>query len=204
MRRSTRAAILAACGLVLLAGSAAAQGGDDKGKGDDRDQEKTCKKAARIIAKGHVEQDERWAYAFIVECPGGAPALAGAWTSPPSNADALHALAARSRELADRRIVDAMLIAVRNTQLSQGVRRIAIDVLLAQYHPSIVAGGVTWEYPETAGLASRSDYYQVPGEQPVTPADRQRIVEVFREMSVSDPDPQIRRVAKRIFTDLPR
>ena len=202
--RLTRAAILAACGLVLLAGSAAAQGGDDKGKGDDRDQEKTCKKAARIIAKGHVEQDERWAYALIVGCPDGAASLASAWASSPSDSNALHDLADRSRELADRRIVDAMLIVVRNSQLTQGVRRIAINVLLGEYHPTIWVSRATWERPETVGLAHGADYYQIPGEQPVTAADRQRIVEAFREMSVSDPDPQIRRVAKRIFTDLPR
>ena len=204
--RSIRAVILAACGLVFLAGSAAAQGGDDKhkDKGDDRNQEMTCKKAARIISKGHVEQEERWAYAFIVGCPGGAASLASAWTSWPSDAEELHALAARSREVADRRIVDAMLVAVRNTQRSQGDRRIAINVLLAQYDPTVTAGNPTWEDPEHTWISGVFHQYQVPGEQPVTAADRQRILEAFQEMSVSDPDPLVRRVAKRIFAALPR
>ena len=202
MTRYTRWAIHAACGLVLLSRPAAAQGGGDKG--DDREQERTCKKVARIIAQGHVDEDERWAYGLIVRCPGATATLASAWGSSPSDTNALHDLAARSRSVADRRIVDAILLVVRNTQLSQVVRRIAIDVLLAQYDPATSVGNATWKEPEYSGLGHASDYYQIPGEQPVTAADRQRIVEAFREMGVSDPDPQVQRVAKRIFTVLSR
>lgn len=199
MRRSTRVALLTALGLVLWARSARGQDADGK----ESDAEKTCEKAAKALTKGHPEKKDLWAFSVIVKCPGAGALLAAGWSPVPIDSTELFSLSAASVSVADVRILNAILVVVQNTSVAQAARRIAIDVALSQYAPDIRVGNGGWASPdERASLGRMMDYYQVAGEQPITEADRQQIVEAFRAMGTTDPDPQIRRVATLIVREL--
>jgi hypothetical protein len=193
MMHTTHAA-LAALGLLFLSAPAGAQ--------EDRSQVDVCTAAAKVAAEARDPRVVSAAYAVLARCPNGSATLASAWAAPPADAAALAQLTHRSVEVADRRILDASLGALQNTAASAAVRRAALDVVLSQHSPSVVVSRSTWEDPEHTSLASQSDYYQVPGEQPITAADRERIVAAFRLMKESDPDPQLRKMAARIVADL--
>jgi|BarGraNGADG00212_1021973.scaffolds.fasta_scaffold18033_2 hypothetical protein len=199
MKPSTRALLFAIVSLMVVVGRAIAQ--DDPN--DDNPQDHTCDKAAKILAKGHPAKKELWALGVMVKCAGGAAALAGAWSPVPTDSTELFVLADASRDVADVRVLNAALAAVQNASVPQTTRHIAIDVVLAQYGPMISLGAQNWT--DDTGrwtLAMSQDYYQVTGEQPVTAADRQRIVAAFRTLSTTDPDPKIRRVAALVAQEL--
>jgi hypothetical protein len=193
MMHTTRAT-LAALGLLLLAGPAGAQ--------EDRSRVDICTAAAKVAAEAHDPRVVSAAYAVLARCPNGSATLANAWAAPPADVEALSQLTHRSIEVADRRILDATLLTLQNTAASASARRAALDVVLSQHSPAVVVGRSTWEDPEHTSLAHRNDYYQVPGEQPITAADRARIVDAFRAIRDSDPDPQLRKVAARIVSSL--
>ncbi len=166
------------------------------------DSDKSCGRAEKILAKGHPEQKEAWAYSVIIRCSGGGATLATLWNPPPADSAGLAQLASASADLADRRVLDAALLAFSTTTLSQPTRRAAMVVSLAQYAPDLSISTSTWSDPEHAILASRSDYFQRPGDVPLVPADRDRIRAAFAVAAQTDPDPQIRRVAIRLVHDL--
>jgi hypothetical protein len=182
-------------GLTLLATTAKAQ--DDGG-------DHTCDKAAKIVARGKPEKKELWAFAALVSCSGGAATVASAWNSPPADTDAFHALAAASYSVADHRILTAVLGVVRNTGISSQQRRVAINVALSQFSPSLAIPSYSWANPATAILGHQSDYHQLAGDQPVTAADRQAVVDALRSLGSSDPDPVLQQVAARVAMALAR
>lgn len=186
-------ATLAALGLLLIAGEARAQA---------ETTHMDCTAAAQVALNAQDPRITSIAYSVLARCPDGSSSLASAWSNPPADPEILSKLAHRSAELADVRILNAVLATLQNTGASAAARRAALDVVLAQYSPSVVASRSTWEDPEHASLGYRSDVYQVQGEQPVTAADRDRIVAAFRSMSASDPDTDLRRIATRIVKDL--
>ena len=196
MMPTTRAA-LAALGLLMLAGTAGVAGAQE-----DRSSKDICTAAARVAVAAHDARVVTSAYGVLARCPNGSATLATVWASPPTDGDALAQLAHRSVEVADRRILDASLAALQNTAASAAARRAALDVVLSQYNPEVVVSNSTWEDPEHTSLGRRNDYYQVAGEQPITAADRDRIVAAFRAMKDTDPDTQLRRIAARIVMDL--
>jgi len=198
MKQPIRALLLATVGLMFLAGRAIAQ--DDRG--DDNPQDHTCDKAARILAKGHPAKKEQWALGLMVKCAGGAAALAGLWSPLPTDSTALFALASSSRSVGDVRVLNAALAVVQNASISQATRRVAINVVLAEYAPAISLGNANWADPEHTSLGLLSDVYQRAGEQPVTAADRQRVVAAFVALSTAEPNPLLRRVAAMIAREL--
>jgi hypothetical protein len=198
MKQSTRALLLAAVSLMAVAGRAIAQ--DDPN--DDNPQDHTCDKAAKIWAKGHPAKKDLWAIRVTAKCAGGAATLARAWSPVPTDSTELFDLAAASRHVADGRVMNAALAVMQSASLPQATRRIAINVVLAQYGPMIAVGNAQWADPEHASLALVSDYDQIAGEQPVTAADRQRVVSASLALSTTDPDPQVRRVTAMIAREL--
>jgi hypothetical protein len=74
----------------------------------------------------------------------------------------------------------------------------------SKYNPSVDIMSGNWDNPENTLLARVSDYYQVPGEQPITAADRQQVVELFQQLSATASTQQWRRVAALVARDLPR
>lgn len=191
----THRLFLLALAVCIPAASSAAHAQDDK---DD----KSCSKAARIIAKGHPEHKEEWAYAVIGRCPGGAGVLAAAWSPLPSDSSTFANLISGSADLADRRILDAALGAFADAALPPTRRRDILNVIIFEYAPDRVVSDGLWNDPEHGILASRMDFYQQPGEQPLTAADRQRILDSLRAASTNDPDLHMRRVLARIVHDL--
>jgi hypothetical protein len=163
--------------------------------------EKSCEKAVKIVAKGHVEARNRWAFAMVTRCKGGGSALAAAWQRPPRDPDALTQLVHRSGNISDRRILDAAM-SVLQSPTDEPRRRAALRAVVAQYNPSYTMMSTTWDDPETSGLGRQSDYYQVPGEQPVNASDRARVVAAMRTIAASDADAKWRRLATRLASDL--
>jgi hypothetical protein len=188
---------LAVLSVALLASSVGAQ------EENEPSQAEVCAAAAKVIAHATDPRLRSAAYAIMVRCPNSAASLASVWVRPPGDSASLAQLARESADLSDRRILDATLPVVQNAALPESTRRAALDVVLAQYAPSLAIGGGTWADPEHTSLAGRSDYYQVPGEQPIAAVDRQRIIDTFRQMSTTAADVQWRRIATRIVHDLP-
>ena len=110
-------------------------------------------------------------------------------------------LVAYSTRVAVRRILDASLSLVQ-TGPNVAQRRAALAVVLAQFDPSLTVSQHMWVIPDSMSLPRESDYSQRPGEQPPTAADRQRIVDTFRQLSTADPDPSWRGVARLIVREL--
>lgn len=186
----------AVVGMLLLTSRAIAQADDPS--------DHSCDKAAKIVAKGHPEKKDQWALQTLVSCAGGAAALATDWSPAPTDDTELLVLAASSGQLADERVLNVVLSAVQNSALPQSTRRIAMNVVLAQYSPTIVVSDLDWADPAPSSLRRNMDYYQIVGEQPITTTDRQRVVATFQAMSSTDPDPQVRRVAAMIARELSR
>lgn len=164
--------------------------------------EEVCELAAKVIANSRDPRLLGPAYLAIGYCPQASASLASAWASPPSDSAAMFRLRRESSDISDRRIVDATLSVVSNNALPTSMRHAALDVVLAQYHPSVVLPNSAWANPQLVSLGSVSHYYQIPGAQPVTDTDRLRIVAAFRQMSTSDPDARWRLLAKHIAADL--
>ena len=118
---------LVVVGLTLLAASAAAQN-------DQNDH--SCDKAAKIVANGHPAKKEVWAYSLLITCSGGATTLAGAWSSPPADTDAFHALAGSSYSVADHRIVSAVIAVALDSHYPRRQRWTALNVAVAQFNPA--------------------------------------------------------------------
>ncbi|MHB1311827.1 MAG: hypothetical protein ACYC3L_07395 [Gemmatimonadaceae bacterium] len=195
LRRSRRQAVLILLGLATLSCSSAAQ--KDRAKDDE---EKTCDKAARILEKGHPEKRSLWAYGTISGCPGAAGVLRTSWADPPSDPDELHSIAAATYEVADSRLVTALLNLVQQTPLPLITRVTVLKLLVSQYNREKVVNFRSGD--STAWVGTIDHTYQVSGEQPVTTADRQRMREVFRSMAASDPQPRIRAAAKAIMREI--
>jgi hypothetical protein len=197
MTHSTHALKLAVLSVALLASSVGAQ---EERKPSPAE---ICAAAAKVVATAPDPRIRSAAYVILSRCPNAAASLASVWATPPVDAEALAQLRWKSASLSDRRILDATLPVVQNAGLSESTRRAALDVVLAQYAPSVAISTATWADPEHASLAVQSDYYQVPGEQPIAAADRQRIIDTFRQMGTTATDVQWRRIATRIVHDLP-
>ena len=197
MKHVKRTVTLALCGFLLAGCSARAQ---ENGK---RDKEFTCKAAEEVAAHARAPEVVSQAYTTLMRCPNAGGALAAAWANLPGDSAVLSELAIRSMYIQDRRILEATLPLVQIVGTSAAIRRHALDVVLALYRPSVAVSRSTWADPLHSSLASQSDYSQIPGEQPLTAADRQRIIDVFRQLSVTDPDLHWRQLAKRIADDLP-
>ena len=195
MRRSRRWAALFLLGSATLSGSAVAQ--NNRGQGND---DKTCDKAAKILEKGHPKKKELWAYGTISGCPDAANLLRAAWADPPSDPEQLHAIAAATYEVADSRIVTALLAVVQQTGLPFATRVVTLKLLVSQYNREKVVGFTSDD--STAWVGTIDHTYQVSGEQPVTIADRQRMRDAFRAMAASDPQPRIRAAAKAIMLEI--
>jgi hypothetical protein len=185
--------------LSLLPTLLVAQNRDDHGERDHA--EKRCREATEVLGKHHIEQGDKWAFAVVMRCPDAGRAFAAAWGHLPTNPAVFQELINRSGEVSDRRILNAAMGTLQSATV-ETQRRGALDAVLKQFHPSLVLGRA-WNNPENTTLGSLSDYYQRPGEQPITPADRQRVVDLFRQMSTRDANAQWRRVATRLATDLP-
>jgi hypothetical protein len=163
----------------------------------------SCKEARKILVGRRVNTAERWVFAHITTCPGASEVLAAAWAHPPTKADLLRDLVGRSGGIADRRILNAALTAMQAAPL-EAQRRAALSVVLTQYNPSVAMTTWIWDNPENTILANVSDYYQVPGEHPITAADRQQVVDLFQQLSTTASTQQWRRVAALVARDLPR
>ena len=126
----------------------------------------------------------------------GPPALAALWSSPPSDTDALRALAGASFVLRDRRILDAAREAALKPNNSTGVRITAM-ITLARYLDStlvVIQISPGAAQPATDGVADGTSP-PVDGVQPLPPDARDRILEVLRRLE-ADPDPVIRATAE--------
>ncbi len=165
-------------------------------------EEMTCDKAARILAKGHPEKKEPWAFSVMMKCSGGAAALASLWTPPPADSTELDALVAASLRLADQRLLDSAVAAFRNTALPLATRRVLVNVILGEYQPGLSVSDVMWSEPEKWILSRRFDVTQHVGEFPIGDADRARIRALFTATATTDPDPLVRRVAARVAATL--
>jgi hypothetical protein len=160
---------------------------------------RTCAVASTLLANGSpLQPTDQWAYSFIVACPGGGAALAHAWTPPPTDSLEVAELRRGSTQLADLELLNATLAALQDVNQPMLTRRAALQVVVAQYAPQYDVSGATWNQPETAGVGIQADYYQVAGSNPVTPADRQRIISVLQSMGVSEPDLKLRAVTHAI------
>lgn len=197
MKHTKRTVTLALCGIGLAGCSAWAQ---EAGKPDNA---LTCKAAEEVAAHARAPGVVRQAYTTLMRCPNAGGALAAAWANLPGDSAVLSELAIRSMYIQDRRILEATLPLVQIAGTAAAIRRHALDVVLALYCPSVAVSRSTWADPVHSSLASQSDYSQIRGEQPLTASDRQRIVDVFRQLSTTDPDLHWRQLAKRIADDLP-
>lgn len=196
MTHFKRAIELASVGVVLLAGQVRAQEHREPSPAE------ICEAAGKLAAVATDPRVLSVAYLVLDRCPNSAATLANIWATPPASAEALFQLVRKSADMSDRRILDATLPVVQNASVPLATRRAALDVVLAQFNPSVVISDAAWLDPEHSSLGSRSDYYQAPGEQPITAADRQRIITTFHQMSISAANSQWRRVAKRIESTL--
>lgn len=195
MSRSCRRGALVILGFAALSRPGFAQ--SERGQGND---DKSCVKAAKILEKGHPDKKELWAYGTISGCAGAAGLLGASWVDPPSDPEALQALAAATYEVADSRIVTALLTAVQQTQLSFVTRVTVLKLLISQYNKE---KGLGFDSRDSSAWIGRYDHaYQVSGEQPVTPADRQRMRDAFIALAASDPQPRIRAAAKAIMREI--
>jgi hypothetical protein len=113
-------------------------------------------------------------------------------------------LVAASRSLADHRILVAVHAVASDGRMSQAIRRVAVDVVLGQYNPTLSLLKSAWTKPATSVLAQQEDYYHVRGEQPVTAADRQQVIQTFVSIGTTDPDPVAKKVLGRIGAELSR
>jgi len=193
MKSFERCVSIATLVLVSLSSASFAQASGNPG---DR-----CRAASEVLAHENIVPADRWAFAAIVACPDAGSVLAGVWSHLPTDAGILRDLTHRSGDIADRRILDAAMSAMHSTTVDAH-RRAALNTVLKQYGPSLVMTTGNWENPESTGLGRNSDYYQVPGEQPITPGDRQRVISVFREMGRTETDIKWRRVAAMIAAEL--
>jgi len=196
MTHSARAIQLASLGVLLLAGQAKAQEHHQPSPAE------ICAAAEKVISVATDPRIVSAAYIVLSGCPNSAATFASAWSTPPVDSQVLFHLVRKSSDLSDRRILDATLPVLQNAGLPEATRRAALDVVLAQFHPSFRLGNDTWLDPEHTSMGNEFDYYQAPGEQPITSADRQRIIATFHQMSISAADSQWRRVAKRIESTL--
>lgn len=184
--------------LGLLAGSSVVfPQKSDSGSGND---DHSCDKAAKILARGKPQQKENWAYATIAGCRGGAASLATAWQDPPTDSIALWHLLAGSWRVRDRRIVSAVAATVTNGSLPHAVRFAAVNILLSQYdRTSRVISD--WD-PEKGAVGRASDLYMKDGEQPVGVVDRQLIASTILQLSHTDADPWMQSLAKIVAVDM--
>ena len=196
MMRAPGRFCVAVIGFLASATTAFSQKSDDGSGNDDH----SCDKAAKILARGKPQKKEEWAYSTISRCAGGAANLATAWGDPPSDSVALWHLLAGSWEIRDRRIVSAVAVTVANASLPHAVRFAAVRILLAQYDRTSRVRA-DWD-PEEGAVGTASDVYMTDGEQPVGAADRLLIASTILRMSNSDADPWMQALAKVIAVDM--
>lgn len=194
--RAPRRLCVAALGFLACSTVAFPQKSDSGSGNDDH----SCAKAAKILARGKPQQKENWAYATIAGCTDGAASLARAWEDPPTDSLALWHLLAGSWRVRDRRIVSAVAVTVTNGSRPHAVRFAAVNILLAQYdRTSRVISD--WD-PEKGAVGRASDVYMTDGEQPVVAADRQLIASTILHMSNTDADPWMQSLAKIVAVDM--
>ena len=192
----TRTAITTALAVVALASHAAAQ--------DTRrpSPQEICAAAEAVVAHARSPQLLTFAYAVVEKCPNAGATLARAWVTPPTDSIGLLRLSMTSRAISDRRLLDATLPIVQNAGAPEAQRRAALGVVLAQFASHVVMMDATWSDPEHSSLGARSDTYQTAGEQPIAAADRQRIIDTFRQMGAANGTALWGRVARRIVISL--
>jgi hypothetical protein len=192
------AARRAALGLVLLASTARAQRDAEAPTAGD------CTAAAEVVAHAEDLRVVTRSYHTLLRCPTAGEVMAGLWTTPPADSARLALLGLRSSSVADRRILLAALEALQRRATPEGIRRVALDVVLAQHHPRFSINSRMWNDPEHVALARRGHFRQEAGTMPVTAADRAAVVTAFRAMAQAEAGTLWGRVFQRIATDLPR
>lgn len=160
---------------------------------------RTCTTAAALLANGSpLQPADQWAYSFIVGCAGGGSALARAWSPPPTDTLEVAELRRGSTQLADLDLLNATLAVLQDVGRPIFTRRAALQIVVAQYSPEYDVSNTNWEQPDTAPLGMQADYYQIAGSNPITAADRQRIISILSAMGANEPDLSLRAVARAI------
>jgi len=170
---------------------------NDSGSGND---DHSCDKAAKILARGKPQRKENWAYSTIAGCAEGAGYVATAWGDPPADSVSLWNLVWGSGRVRDRRIVGAVAATVMDASLPHTVRISALSVLLTQYD-RVSAVMSQWD-PEKGAVGRALDVYMIDGEQPVGAADRQLIASTILQLSNTDADPWMQSLAKIVAVDM--
>jgi hypothetical protein len=103
-----------------------------------------------------------------------------------------------SVRVADRRILHAALAAGTSASRSVEERTSGLSTVVSLLQPGRGFTTTLWYRPRDARLDVVGDVDVVPGEQPITAADRAAVVRALRAMASSDRDPQARIVAQRL------
>jgi hypothetical protein len=182
---------------VLSVQAAGAQG---KSERDDEEKKDQCKKAARIVEKGHPEKQEEWALVYIANCDeSGGPALATAWSTLPADSASAEALYLASARLKDARVYDAVR-GVASNRAAPSTTRVYAVLVLARYarpqsEPELADMKPPFDVRKGFRLPPSTDHFtQFIGSSPL-PASYQSDIRAFVQQLASETDPGVRAAA---------
>jgi len=132
------------------------------------------------------------------------PAFARAWSDRELRSAELRQLEAGSKEVHDRRIMEAVLTVAHDEAAEEDVRLAAFNVLFHYLWPRYDLKYHHWysrpdqEIPAIVGPSLREPLWMI-GADPLDEASRVRILEAFRTIESTAANPRLRRVAERLL-----
>jgi hypothetical protein len=160
-----------------------------------------CQSAARQVRTGSPKSGMAEAYNALLFCAAAtaAPALAAAWTRVAEDTSDFRWREASSVRFADRRILDAALAVGTSSSRSVQERVSALSTMMMLLSNGGRSLSMTlWDQPQRGQPDIVADIDVMPGEQPITAADRSAVLQALRAMASTDSDPRARLVAQRL------
>lgn len=197
MTTTSRRALVSLVTLLIVCGTS---GAEAQGAGPVRRTEvgrrNDCRLAAQVLEAGEPATKYDWALDAIGWChdQGGA-ALAAAWASPPTDRRRLGRLVHETERLADRRTADALIRIAQSGAQPRRTRFAALAVLANYVDSTVFVRPERLVSPDGGVLSVRTHGFQQPGSEPLTTADRTRIVAAVRALGDGDPDAGVKAAA---------
>ena len=160
-----------------------------------------CQSAARQVRTGSPKSGMAEAYNALLFCAAAtaAPELAAAWTRVAEDTSDFRWREASSVRFADRRILDAALAVGTSSSRSVQERVSALSTMMMLLSNGGRSLSMTlWDQPQRGQPDIVADIDVMPGEQPITAADRSAVLQALRAMASTDSDPRARLVAQRL------
>lgn len=159
-----------------------------------------CRLAAQVLTHGQPANKRDWAMAMLPRCPlEGASAAAQLWADPATDSVGLYRLRQATQHTRDQRVVNSLMRAARAATNPPLVRKVAMLQLYTYLDPADATSLEILDPANDRGgrVISRLSHPVTlrDGPQPLSASYREELIQFYRSLAESDPDPDMRYAA---------